>query len=68
MGVGPYLLTYTTFTALQFSIYEKILKESKSRMPLEQFERNELWLNMIAGGLAGASAAGVTNGLEAITV
>lgn len=25
-GVFPYLLTYTTFTALQFSIYEKILK------------------------------------------
>jgi hypothetical protein len=68
VGVFPYLLTYTTFTALQFSIYEKILHNCKSSMPLEDYERREFWLNMVAGGSAGAFAAGVTNGLEAITV
>lgn len=34
-GVLPYLFTYTTFTALQFSIYEKTLKYFKSSMPIE---------------------------------
>lgn len=67
-GVFPYLLTYTTFTALQFSIYEKILVYNKSIMPQEEYERKEFGLNMVAGGCAGGLAAGVTNALEAITV
>ncbi len=67
-GVVPYLITYTTFTALQFSIYEHILKDQKSRMPPEVFHRREFFINMAAGGTAGAIAAAVTNSLEAITV
>jgi len=34
-GVTPYLLTNTTFIALQFSIYEKILLQCKGSMPVE---------------------------------
>lgn len=31
-GVGPFLLTYCTFIALQFSIYERVLKFNRDRM------------------------------------
>ena len=65
-GAFPYLLTYTTFTALQFSIYEWILIQSKRRV--EDFAKWEFYLNMVAGCIGGGAAAAVTNGLEAITV
>jgi hypothetical protein len=37
-------------------------------MPAEDFHRREFFINMAAGGTAGAIAAAVTNSLEAITV
>lgn len=37
-------------------------------MPREEYHKKEFTLNMIAGGLAGGSAAAVTNSLEAVTV
>lgn len=36
-GLPPYLVTYSLFAAMQFSIYEYILKYFKSRMPLEDY-------------------------------
>lgn len=37
-------------------------------MPIEEYHRREFGLNMLAGGIAGGSAAAVTNSLEAVTV
>ena len=37
-------------------------------MPAHEYEKKELWLNMMSGGVAGASAAAFTNALESITV
>jgi hypothetical protein len=37
-------------------------------MPAEDFHRREFFINMAAGGTAGAIAAAATNSLEAITV
>ena len=67
-GVGPYLLTYCTFIALQFSIYERVLKMGRDRLTKEEYLRREFGINCFAGGLAGGVAAGFTNALEAITV
>lgn len=67
-GVAPFLLTYTTFMALQFSIYERILKWNKDHKTKEEFERKEFRINCFAGGVAGSVAAAATNALEAITV
>ena len=38
-GVTPFMLTYTTFIALQFSIYERILKWNKDHKLKEDYER-----------------------------
>lgn len=65
-GALPYMVTYTTFTALQFSIYEWILVESKRRV--ENYAKWEFYLNMMAGCIGGGAAAAVTNGFEALTV
>lgn len=36
-GAAPFLLTYTSFIALQFSIYERILKMGKDHMSKDDF-------------------------------
>jgi hypothetical protein len=37
-------------------------------MPREEYHKREFTLNMIAGGVAGGTAAAVTNSFEVITV
>jgi hypothetical protein len=40
-GLPPYLLTYSIFAAMQFSIYEKVLCRFKRSMPQQEYERRE---------------------------
>ena len=67
-GVTPFLATYCTFVALQFSIYEKVIDHYKKSMSQEKFKEKELYLNCFAGFVAGAIGSALTNGLEAVTV
>jgi solute carrier family 25 phosphate transporter 3 len=67
-GVTPFLATYCTFVALQFSIYEKMLDYYKKSRSVEQFKTQELRINCFAGFAAGSIGSALTNGLEAVTV
>ena len=68
-GALPFLATYCAFVSLQFTIYEKTIEYYKKKYGTgKEWEEREFYLNMKAGLLAGASAAAVTNGLEAVTV
>ena len=67
-GAAPFLVTYTSFIALQFSIYERILKGFKDHYGKDKFLQSEFSINCFAGGMAGGLASAVTNPLESITV
>jgi hypothetical protein len=68
IGISPFLVTYCSYVALQFSIYEKLIDMEKKRIGIEHFQDTELRVNCIAGFAAGSIAAALTNGLEAVTV
>jgi hypothetical protein len=61
------LITYCSFVAMQFSIYEKILDYKKKQMGMEKFRESELKINCFAGFVAGSVAAAITNSFESIT-
>ena len=67
-GACPFLLTYTTFMALQFSIYERFKIYEKNKLSKDEYHNRETIICMKAGALAGGIAAALTNPLEAITV
>ena len=67
-GGTPFLATYCTFVALQFSIYEKVIDHYKKSMSEEKFKESEFHVNCVAGLAAGSIASALTNGHEAITV
>jgi hypothetical protein len=67
-GVTPFLMTYGTFVALQFTIYEKMNIFYKLRYEPVEFEDKKIYVQMWSGFVAGVVAASVTNSLEAITV
>lgn len=62
------MITYCSFVAMQFSIYEKILDHKKKQMGMEKFRESELKINCFAGFVAGSVAAAITNSFESITV
>ena len=68
IGITPFLITYCSFIAMQFSIYEKIIDYKKKQMGMDAFRENELLINCRAGFVAGSLAAGITNSFESITV
>jgi hypothetical protein len=41
-GLTPFLMTYCSFVALQFSIYEKLISIEKKRLTPEKFKQKEL--------------------------
>ena len=57
----PFLFTYCTFVALQFTIYEKIMSYFKSILTADDFKVREIPINCLAGFLAGVIGAGLTN-------
>jgi hypothetical protein len=67
-GATPFLITYTTFIPLQFTIYESCLKYFKNRRTAEEFENQEVRINCFAGGIAGGIASALTNSFESVTV
>jgi len=67
-GSSAFLLTYSVFQALQFTVYEKTMSYFKSTLDAETLARRKTPVNCLAGLLAGSIAAGLTNSLEAITV
>lgn len=64
----PFLLTYSAFQALQFTVYEKTMSYFKKTLGPDTMERRKIPVNCFAGALAGSIAAGATNAFEAITV
>ena len=67
-GSFPFLLTYTTFVALQFTIYENFMYYNKQNSTEEDYSKNEAKLSVIGSCIAGGVAAAMTNPLECITV
>ena len=67
-GALPFLGTYCSFVALQFTIYEKTMSHFKHVLDEQSFARRELLINCFAGLIAGIVGSGLTNSLEAITV
>ena len=68
IGISPFLMTYCSFIAIQFAIYEKIIDIEKKRKGMDKYRQDELMVNCYAGFFAGCIAAALTNSLEAITV
>lgn len=68
IGFLPFLILYTSYTAFQFSIYEKIFDVAKKKTDKETFEKNELLINSVAGLVSGSVSAALTNSIEVITV
>ena len=64
----PYIATYISFIALQFTIYEKTMDSFRDKLDPATFQKNELKLNCVAGLLGGVIGAFFTNALESITV
>uniref|UniRef100_A0A7S3CRB4 Mitochondrial carrier protein n=1 Tax=Strombidium rassoulzadegani TaxID=1082188 RepID=A0A7S3CRB4_9SPIT len=67
-GALPFLLTYSTFVGLQFTIYERMTKYYKSLYSEQEFKDREMSVNFKCGLVAGSIAAGITNPLECLTV
>ena len=67
-GSMLFLATQATFTMLEIPIYERLMLFFKRKWGMEEFEKSELYANMISGLIAGVVAASLTNPLEALTV
>ena len=67
-GAGAFLVTYCTFVALQFTIYEKTMSYFKATLEPATFAARELPINCLAGFLGGVVGAALTNSFEAVTV
>jgi len=52
-GVGPFLLTYCSFVALQFTIYEKIISYFKRTLDEKTYQERELPITCMSGFLGG---------------
>lgn len=64
----PFLTTYCSFVALQFTLYETIVDYYKKTLSPEVYKQRETPITCMAGAIAGCVAAALTNSLEAITV
>ena len=67
-GSLPFLGTYSSFVALQFTIFETIVSYYKQTLSPEVYKQRETPITCLAGAVAGSVAAGLTNALEAVTV
>ena len=67
-GAFPFLVTYCSYIAIQFTIYERFMKIWRHKLGEEKFKQKEMQINFAGGLIAGSIAAGLTNPLECITV
>ena len=60
-GALPFLFTYCSFVALQFTIYEKVMSYFKYILTHDQFKVREIPINCLAGFMAGVIGSALTN-------